>query len=452
MRTRLLVVLLVLSAAAIAGFAWPLLGSTAAARTQQLLISRTAELDRFAVLAQHAEDSGDDAQLAAEIQAYTTVYGEAVLVVDTRKHQIVSTGGLRPENAGPSIDGALRNQPGKAPAELRPWSSGDIVLARPVGAGTRVVGAVVLRASVSAAADDIANDWLLIVFGALGAATLFVLLALVVSRWVLRPLAQLERGVLAVAAGERRTHVPAKTGPTELRTLGASFNRMSDAVAEAAEQQRQLVADASHQMRNPMAALRFRVDTLADQVQPGGMRTYNGCVEEVERMELLLDGLLALASVENVAAGLAEPDESDTATVLLERYEAWHPAAERAGVRMDMSTLDHAIVPMSETDLSQVLDVLLDNAIKHAGKGAEVSLSSDGGTITVADNGPGMPPEDRARATLRFWRSNRASTRGTGLGLAIAERLVTAHKGTLEIEAAEPHGLVVRVTLPLEPA
>lgn len=452
MRTRLLVVLLVLSAAAVAGFAWPLLGSTAAARTQQLLISRTAEVDRFAVLAQQAEDSGDDAQLAAEVQAYTDLYGEAVLVVDARKRQIVATGGLRPEHVAPSIDDALRNQPGKAPEELRPWSSGDVVLARPVGAGTRVAGAVVLRASVSAAAADIANDWLLIVFGALGAALLFVLLALVVSRWVLRPLAQLERGVLAVAAGERRTHVPVKAGPTELRALGASFNRMSDAVAEAAEQQRRLVADASHQMRNPMAALRFRVDTLADQVKPDGMKTYNGCVGEVERMESLLDGLLALASVENVATGLTESDASDAATVLLERYEAWYPAAERAGVRLDLSTMDHDIVAISESDLGQVLDVLLDNAIKYAGSGAEVDLSSAGGTIIVADNGPGMPPEDRARATHRFWRSRWTSTRGTGLGLAIAERLVTAHKGKLEIEAAEPHGLVVRVTLPLEPA
>src|SRR4051794_11531677 len=95
MRTRLLVVLLVLSAAALAGFAWPLLSSTAAARTQQLVISRTAELDRFASLAQQAGDSGDTSQLSAEVQAYSELYHEGVLVVDARKGPVVEAGGLK---------------------------------------------------------------------------------------------------------------------------------------------------------------------------------------------------------------------------------------------------------------------------------------------------------------------------------------------------------------------
>ncbi|SMC60486.1 sensor histidine kinase [Kibdelosporangium aridum] len=450
MRTRLLVVLLLMSAAAIAGFAWPLLGSTAASRTQELLISRTAELDRFAVLAQHADDTGDTSQLSNEIRAYSELYGEPVLVVDARKRQVVATGGLRAEDVLPLIDGALRNQPGPAPPQLRPWSSDPLLLARPVGAGTRVAGAVVMRASVTAAAADVAHDWLLIVLGALAAALLFVLLALVVSRWVLRPLAQLERGVLALTAGEQRTHVPASAGPRELRALGSSFNRMSDAVAEAAEQQRRLVADASHQMRNPMAALRLRVDSLAGQVKPDGMRTYNGCVAEVERMESLLDGLLALATAENVANRQTPADTCDAATVLVERYDAWHAAADQASVGIELSDVEHFIVAMPDTELGQVLDVLLDNAVKYAGTGASVALSCTDGTITVSDNGPGLPEEDLALATQRFWRSSQASTRGTGLGLAIAERLVTARGGEIVLEATEPHGLTVRVTLPME--
>ncbi|CAM4175134.1 HAMP domain-containing sensor histidine kinase [Kibdelosporangium persicum] len=450
MRTRLLVVLLLISATAVAGFAWPLLGSTAAARTQQLLISRTAELDRFAALAQQADDTGDISQLAIEVRAYTDLYGEAVLVVDTRKRQVLATGGLRADDVGSLIDGALRNQPGPRPAELRPWSSGDLLLARPVGAGTRVAGAVVLKASVTAAASDVAHDWLLIAVGALAAALLFVLLAVVVSRWVLRPLAQLERGVLALAAGEQRTHVPASAGPRELRALGASFNKMSDAVAEAADQQRRLVADASHQMRNPMAALRLRVDSLAGQVKPDGLRTYNGCVAEVERMESLLDGLLALATAENVDHRQTEEDTCDAATVLVERYDAWHASADQAGVELELGTVEHFIVAMPDSELGQVLDVLLDNAVKYAGTGARVDLSCTGGTITVSDNGPGLPAEDLARATQRFWRSSQAGPGGTGLGLAIAERLVTARHGTMSVEAAEPHGLAVRVTLPME--
>lgn len=451
MRTRLLLVLFLLSAAAVAGFAWPLLESTASSRTQELLISRTAELDRFAALAQQAGDTGDTQQLEIETRSYAELYGEAVLVVDTRKRQVVAVGDLRAEDVLPLIDGALRNQPGPRPAELRPWSSGDLVLARPVGAGTRVAGAVVLKASVAAAAADVAHDWLLIVVGALAAALLFVLLALVVSRWVLGPLAHLERGVRALAAGEQRTHVPASAGPRELRALGASFNKMSDAVAEAAEQQRRLVADASHQLRNPMAALRLRVDSLAGQVKPAGIRTYDGCVAEVERMESLLDGLLALATAENVGSRQTEEDTCDAATVLVERYDAWHAAADKAGVTLELSTVEHFIAWMPDNELGQVLDVVLDNAAKYAGSGARVSLACARGTITVSDNGPGLPTADLAMATRRFWRSSQAGTGGTGLGLAIAERLVASRDGEMVLEAAHPHGLAVRVTLPWEP-
>lgn len=450
-----MVVLLVLSATAVAAFAWPLLASTASARTQALVIERTSEMDRFAALAQQAGDSGDIGQLTSEAQSYSDLYGEGVLVVDARRRQLVAVGGLTADDPslGPLIDGALRNQPGPEVKELRPWSSGSVLLTRPVGAGTRVAGAVVLKASVAAAAADVASAWLVVVLGALVAALLFVALAVVVSRWVLKPLAQLEHGVRALAAGERRTHVSAKAGPKELRTLGASFNRMSDAVDEAAEQQRRLVADASHQMRNPMAALRLRVDSLADQVTPAGQSTYRGCVNEVERMESLLDGLFALAMAENVR--LAHDTGCDVASVLWERADAWKAAAEAAGVDIPrVSIMDEARVAMPEGELAQVLDVLLDNAIKYAGRGARVAMTSrvedETATVTVSDSGPGLPPEDRARATHRFWRSARAGSAGTGLGLAIAERLVTARGGKIAIEAAHPHGLVVHVSLPVE--
>jgi signal transduction histidine kinase len=447
-RTRLLVVLLVMAAAAVAGFALPLLASTASARTQQLVIERTGEMDRFAALAQQA----DVRQLATEARAYTDLYGEAVLVVNAQRKPLVATGGLTAAESTDLIDRALRNEPGPGIADIRPWSSGTVLLARPVGAGTRVAGAVVMRASVSAAAGDVANAWLLIVAGALVAALLFVLLALWVSRWVLRPLGQLEHGVTALAAGERRTHVPARAGPKELRALGASFNRMSDAVDEAAEQQRRLVADASHQMRNPMAALRLRVDSLADQVTPAGQATYRGCVAEVERMESLLDGMFALASAENVRL---DASASDAAAMVWERCDAWQASASAAGVKVHrQSTEDELPVAMAEGELAQVLDVLLDNAIKYAGEGARVDVTchanEDNVEITVADTGPGLPPEDRAKATRRFWRSGTAGSGGTGLGLAIAERLVTARGGEIRIDGVEPHGLAVHVTLPLE--
>ncbi|GAA3433962.1 sensor histidine kinase [Kutzneria kofuensis] len=99
-----------------------------------------------------------------------------------------------------------------------------------------------------------------------------------------------------------------------------------------------------------------------------------------------------------------------------------------------------------EHDLSQVLDVVLDNAIKYGGSEVTVSCTAD--AIIVSDNGPGLSEEELAMATTRFWRSRRSShPRGSGLGLPIAERLVTAHGGRLSLQAGDP-GLTVTIELP----
>ncbi|PXY22406.1 sensor histidine kinase [Prauserella muralis] len=457
MRTRLSLVLAGFALAAVAAFAAPLLASTAAERTQQLLIGRDGDIDRFVVLAQQAVDSGDASALAAEARRYAELYGEGVLVVDARRRPLAEAGlSVRDAGVPALVEGALRNQPGPRPATLTPWSSGSVLLARPVGTGTRVAGAVVLRASVEAAAADVGRSWAAITAGALAAAVGFVLLALLLARWVVRPLHALERGVRAVSAG-RRAEVPAEAGPKELRSLAVSVNRMSDAVAESAEQQRRLVADASHQLRNPLAALRLRVDSLAPAVRDEGRRAYEATVGEVERLESLADGLLALAVAESTATRLAAGGERaepcDVRGVIADRVDAWQPSAELAGVRLVHPGGGPLPAGVPEPDVAQVLDVVLDNAIHYAGDGATVTLRAtreDGRVrLVVADDGPGLDAEGLARATERFWRAGgEAAPRGTGLGLAIASSLLTARDGGLELRPVTPHGLAVHLLLP----
>jgi signal transduction histidine kinase len=465
MRRRLLLVLLLFSATAVAAFALPLLSATAAERTQQFVINRTADLDRFAVLAQQTSVTGDNTALRDEVTSYTALYGEPVVVVDAQRRAVLQSGDLRADDPALAgvLDAALRNQPAAPVPTVLPWSDRQVLFARPVGTGTRVAGAVVLRASTDRAAGDVTQRWAWIVAGAVTAGVGCVLLALVVARWLLRPLAELDRGVRAVARGERRAHVTGKTGPAELRALSESFNRMSDAVTEAADQQRRLIADASHQLRNPMAALRLRIDTLAGQVSEKGRPAYRSAVAEVERLESLLDGLLALASAESiateVAAGGRQPELADVGTLVLDRVDAWSPAAREAGVRLVVPAPDAlpVLVHCPESDLAQVLDVVLDNAVKYAGQGATVSVEHhadrDAGVaeMVVRDDGPGLPDQELALATTRFWRSGTTERRGTGLGLAIADRLVTTRGGRLELRSAEPRGLAVHLELPLEP-
>nr|WP_107909624.1 HAMP domain-containing sensor histidine kinase [Streptomyces chartreusis] len=458
MRTRVLTVFLAFAVLAVAGFAVPLLGVTATQRTEQLVAARTGDLDRFAGLAAQAAESGDTGALTAEVRRYAELYGEAVVVVDARRAPVVQAGGLRAADpvVARLVDAALRNQRVSPGGTLRPWSRGDRLLARPVGTGTRVSGAVVLRASVRAAADDIALRWALVLAGAGLFAVACVLLARAATRWVVRPLHHLDRAVGALAAGLPAEHARAG-GPPELRQLATGFNRMADAVTTALEQQRRLVADTSHQLRNPLAALRLRIDSLQLRLPDSATRTYTGVTGELERMEHLLDDLLALANAEHRAGELAVTDAPeaccDATGVAEAQVQLWRPVAEHAGVRLDH--LPGAVIRMAcaEGELAQVADILLDNAIKYAGSGARVRTRcfTEGphAVFEVRDDGPGLGTAELPQAGTRFWRSERhRDVRGSGLGLAIAEQLVAGRGGHVEFASAEPHGLRVRVVLP----
>jgi len=375
------------------------------------------------------------------------------VVVDASR-RVVGAAGMRasdPEVVA-AIDAALRNQPTQAPGELRPWSDGTVLFAQAVGTGTNVSGAVVLRSSEAPAVADIRFRWAAVLLAALVAAVACVLLVLRIARWLLRPVAQLADGVHAVAAGRERTHVDVGTGPPELRGLATQFNQMSDALAESAGRQRQLVADASHQLRNPLAALRLRIDTLAS-TDPA----YDPVVNELDRLEALLDGMLALASADSTATDLAASaadTHCDAATVLADRVEAWGQAAAAAGVRLEGEIPATLPVRCEEPELAQVLDVVLDNAIKYAGADTTVRWTCHTTpvetTLTIDDNGPGVPEEHLARLTERFWRATTA-TPGSGLGLAIAERLTTAHGGRFTVAPGDRGGLAVTITLRTAP-
>lgn len=450
MRWRLLVALLAFAAAAVAGFAWPLLMSTSAGRTQRLVISRTADLDRFASLADQALSLGDTDALDAELRRYTELYGEPLLVVDTRRSRVLSTSTLDPGDPAVrgAIDSALRNQPARTVSDLRPWTHSPVLLARPIGTGTRVAGAIVLGVSVSTATDDVTRAWFLILAGALLAACACTGLAFLVSRWVLRPVSSLESGVRALTSGTPRAHVPLG-GPPELRALESQFNQMSDALADAADQQRRLVADASHQLRNPMAALRLRIDTLG--TTSPDQSTYTSVVTELERLESLLDSLITLERADTPPTPDSSPAWCDATLALADRQDFWLPTAQAANITLVFLSPDDPVpVACPLDELLEILDVLIDNAIKYAGPASTITLTATTpGTIKVSDTGPGLPADQRALAPNRFWRAPaHKSQRGNGLGLSIATAHLTHHAGTLHLTPTHPTGLTATITLP----
>lgn len=465
MRARLLWVLSMFATAAVLAFALPLCATTATSRTQQLVLGRTGDADWFAALADAAAASGDTRALEMEAGRYHQLYGDEVFIVDARGATIVNSG---MDPASPPVLAALsaarRNQRAAPVAQLAPWGPARVLIARPMGTGVQVNGAVVIQAATAAARADIARSWSLVAAGAAAALALCGAGALAVSRWVLRPLAHLSAAVAelaatlppprAGAAGEA-TIMRRHGGPPEIRAVAAAFDTMALAVVDATDAQRQLVADTAHAMRNPLAALTIRLDSLEPAIPVAAASTFRGATAEVARLTGLLDGLLTLA----VAEAGSEPDTGEAAAhcdavqVIGDRVDAWHTAFEQAGMRLSAPlAADRLEVAVPAGVLAQILDVALSNACRYAGPGTHTRLTAAAGTstvtVSVTDDGAGVPAGELARLTTRFFRGSTAAAAGSGLGLPIAAALAAARHGTLTVKAAVPHGLSVIVTLP----
>ncbi|MDH6677966.1 signal transduction histidine kinase [Rhodococcus sp. LBL1] len=464
MRRRLLAALTVFAAVAVLAFAVPLSLIAATSRTQQLVLARSGDADRFAQLA-----GAGTAVLDEEVQRYADLYSEGVLVVDARGTPVAHAG-TDPADPGivDAVAAARRNQQPAVVDRLLPWSGDRMLVARPVGTGIQVDGAVVIDASTGPARADIARVWTVIAAGAVVAMGLFTVLALLLSRWVLRPLRSMSAGVADLTATlpvtrrtSRATIARRYGGPPEVRELAQSFDAMADAVADSADAQRQLVADTAHAMRNPLAALTIRLDSLEPSVPEASVAAFRRAGAEVDRLTNLLDGLLTLAVAESAAKfdparTDAEAEQCDAVAVAHERFDAWYQAYQRAGVGLRLTGGAQSGVAASAEVLAQILDVPLSNSCHYAGAGAHtvIEVSEEPGwvRIEVADDGAGVRAEEIDRLTTRFFRGSGASAgpapSGSGLGLPIAQALALSRRGTLTVTRRDPHGLAVVVRLP----
>ncbi|MER5768141.1 HAMP domain-containing sensor histidine kinase [Streptomyces sp. NPDC001985] len=263
--------------------------------------------------------------------------------------------------------------------------------------------------------------------------------------------------------------LPLRAGPRgggpEMEELRTAFNTMLEHIdaslavrAEAEQRLRRFVADASHELRTPLMSVRGYADLFqyaAANAPEERDRHLSRLRAEAARMGFLLDDLLLLARLDASEAEtplrLAETDLVELAHQAADAFRASHP-----GHPLRMTTGPTAVCPAADPRrLRQVLDNLLANAAVHTppGTGVSVSVAVTGGEalMAVADNGPGIPPADRARVFDRFYRVDRARTRdrgGSGLGLSVADSLIRAHGGTIELTSG-PGGTVFTVRLPL---
>ena len=390
----------------------------------------------------------DDPTLTAALAAAAR-QGDELLILNDQNKVVVSEG--TPRDAGwQQLVTASRTQNAptteltgdRAIAVQTVWDNGKL-------AGT-VIGTVVLERPIGPLNQDIANLWLYLVglSGAAMAAAVFI--AIYFARWVSRPLAKLDDAARKIADGDLAVRAKTQYGPPELRRMAATFNMMAGRLEALVHGHRAMLADASHQLRTPLTALRLRLDLLAADSAPAAAAELAGAQEEIARLSRLVDGLLATARAEAITEQLEQVDVLETVG---ERVAAWQPVADGNGVKLFAEAPSFAAPPMvalGAGHLEQILDNLIDNAIEAIGdSGGTVRVSvarpDTGVTLTVADDGPGMTARDRSRAFLRY---TTGSQSGTGLGLAIVHRLVTANGGSIRLADTPGGGLTVEVELP----
>ena len=465
MHTRLLPLLIVLMAAVLLALGIPLAVSVAAAQQQKVVVDRIDDTARFAVLAQSVTDgpsgsrrtTGDDRRetLSRELDSYYEVYGiragvfyrnDSAMANAPADWFLPRTGLVRD-----AFDEALLSRRSHDPAQVWPWQRSRLVVASPVIRDGDVVAVVVTDSPTGEMRSRTLRGWLLIGAGEIAAMLLAVGAALRLTGWVLRPVRILDATTHAIASGRLKSRVAAAGGPPELQRLARSFNEMADNVEDVLEQQRAFVADASHQLRNPLAALLLRIELLALEL-PEGNEEIASVRTEGKRLAQVLDDLLDLALAEHADADLRLTDIGQLAT---ERVAAWAPAADAKGVRLtgDCPPTTAWADPIS---LSSALDAVIDNAVKFSPEDGtvEVTVSSNGetSTVVVTDTGPGLTDEELARVGDRFWRSGRhQNVKGSGLGLSITRALLSAGGGSITYAHHEPRGLQVTVAVPRNP-
>ncbi|MCL7381167.1 HAMP domain-containing sensor histidine kinase [Streptomyces sp. 35G-GA-8] len=457
MRTRLLPLLIILMAGVLLALGFPLAVSLAAAEQQRVVVDRIDDTARVAALAQFVSESRSGAQerrtmLETELTRYYEVYGvrAGVFYRDNGVMARAPEGWSVPE-AGParqSFEEALLGRRSGDPEQVWPWQNGRLIVDSPVVRDGDVVAVVVTDSPTGQMRSRILHGWLIIAAGEVAAMLLAVGAAIRLTGWVLRPVRVLDAATHDIATGRMNSRVAAAGGPPELRRLASSFNEMADNVEDVLEQQRAFVADASHQLRNPLAALLLRIELLSLEL-PDGNEEIASVRTEGRRLAQVLDDLLDLALAEHTAADLRLTDIGEVAA---ERVAAWRALAEEKGVRLT----EHRAAVTAWADpiaLSGALDAVIDNALKFtpAGEEVTVAVARDGTTskIVINDGGPGLTDDELARIGDRFWRSNRhQNIKGSGLGLSISRALLAPGGGSITYEHGEPGGLQVTLSVP----
>lgn len=360
---------------------------------------------------------------------------------------------------------SYHHQHNQIPGFTPPLISGGglLLIAVPLGPPGTTIGYAILGRSLDTANATITR--FLLVFG-LSAAVALVLAALValpIINRALRPLRRVADTAEAIAGGELQKRAQLASSTDEIGRLGEAFDTMVDrlqsalsASAASEQQMRRFLADASHELRTPVTVLRGASQVLLRQGangRPDLVSALTDMHEEAVRLSHLVDDLLTLSRLD--AGQPLAPRPVELRSFLREFIDRYGSVWPDRTIRLDAGGLDGAAANVDPEALRRVVTNLVDNAARYSRPGGPIAITGEAGdnavSIAVADQGPGLSPEDASRVFDRFYRANKSRSRqsgGTGLGLAIVQGLVEQSDGAISMDTGPQRGTTVTITLP----
>lgn len=452
MRRRLVVASVPLLVLLIVAMLIPTAYVGAQRETAVLVSDRLLDSTRFASLTADSL-AGDTSRLTAEFDAYADLYDTSLWLIARDGRLLHASGAATdqgvPADAEPMVSAAMAGSQRTPERTVTPFGPDTLSLAVPVGHDSQVSAVLMMEFPTEHAQGAIAQRWLVITLSAAVPATLLIMAVWPIAGWVLKPLRSLERSMERMRRGERQVRADAAHGPPELQGVARSFNAMSHTVEATLQRQQQFVADASHQLRNPLAAVHVGLENLGEHLDedPESAEVFDEAMQTVTRMEALVEDLLT-------ATDLASAQEPlSTMSTAAMSIAGARTLAEAGGVEFHADIEPGEFIP-PRGGLEMVWEELTSNAMRLGGA-TQITLQGRLATdrvtycFTFDDDGLGLSADELAHAGTRFWRSPTAQNiDGTGMGLSIISQAVQDVGGAIRLSAADAGGLRVTVELP----
>lgn len=448
MRTRLVVIFTIPGALLFLAIGAAYAVSAARSDQQELFLDRLSDASFLANSARQSLTADDPAIVSGELERYRDVYGIDAAVLN-RAGETWASNGLDVPDVEERF-AALAGRRSALSTDVMPWNLDDLNVAEPVFDGGDLIGAVVTSSSTDQLSRGTWLNWGLLLAGGLVTLVLAIVVANWLATWVMRPVRAVEGAIGEMGRGRLDARIPESTGPPELRHLIERFNQMAQKVERLMLKQQEFVANASHELRNPLNALLLRAEDLALTLPDKDATEVESLRAEGRRMARILDALLMLARDQDAGA---TSDPVNVSAVVMRRRDGWAPIARASQVELRFTGSDDTWARVDEIVLESAVDAVIDNAVKFspAGSPVELSVAVQDATVEIAirDHGPGLHPDEVEKVTDRFWRSaDHITVKGSGLGLAIASELLNSADGSVHVSPADGGGLRVVLRIP----